>query len=209
MQLSWRWGALAVVALGASACGGSSTSDGSAGAGGSAGFSQGTGGSGNTGGTAGTGGSAGMGGTAGAAGAAGSAGAAGAGGTCVPNPDPPPFAQPTCADLDHLTVTNAYVESDLAPGTQVLLHVTLNEVIGEAFNYYPGVVVESDDPGVTASDGNWLFAILACQSTDVPIQLTVAKSLTPGTVVTLTAKVAMLNQDCPGTDSTKLTLTVK
>jgi hypothetical protein len=130
----------------------------------------------------------------------GSAGAGG-GGECVPQPEGTGgFMEPTCQDLGLLTVTDPTVTDDggdglVEAGEGATLQVNLNEVAGVGFLWYPGVIFESDNPGVTLSGQDWLYAILACQTQ--PLTGHATFDVPAGTTVTITARVAMLNQDCP------------
>lgn len=201
-----RFSALCLVSL-VAACGGHATFDGEGAGGSAAAAGSGAAGTGGTGAGA-SGGSGGSAGSAGNAGAGGSAGAAGAPAECVVQPEEPGFEQPTCEDLDVLTVSGLVLEGAFIPGAAATVRVNLNEVAGHGFNYYPGVKFKSDHPGVTVSEDNWFYAVLACESYEMTGSVTVADSVAPGTKVTITAQVAMLNSDCPKAHQIALLQTV-
>jgi len=119
---------------------------------------------------------------------------------------------PTCADLAVLTlsepvVTDALGGSTIEPGETAHIHLNLNEVAGIGFSYYPGVILDSPDPDVTAHP-DWLYAIFACQTTPLTPTATFSANISKGTLVTLTARVGMINQDCPNTYALKIPITV-
>ncbi len=128
----------------------------------------------------------------------------GAGGSaeCVPQPDMTgTFKQPTCADLaglavSHAVVTDAGGDGDVNVGETAVIDVSLAEIAGLGFSFYPGVVFESDHAGVTVTSDDWFYAILPCQIDHVAAQLTVASDVPAGTLVKITARAAMLNDAC-------------
>ena len=147
-----------------------------------------------------------------------SSGDGGAGGgpsACVPNPKAPgDFQEPTCADLAVLAVSHPVLIDDadgdgqLEVGETGSLQMNLDEIAGVGFNYYPGVIFETAAAGVTMSSTGWFYAILACQSNPVIASIAVGSDVAPGTVVTITARVAMLNHDCPGAYAVEVPITV-
>lgn len=199
-----------MVAAALAACGGKAASEaeepgvgGTSAAGGSA-----AGGSAAGGGTA-SGGSAGAGGTTAAGGSGGSAG------ECVPQGDGwSTDTDPTCEDLSVLAVQEAVLadqggDGALSPGEAFSLQVALSEVAGLGFGWYPGVKFESDHPGVSIKENDWYYGIFACTSYDASASGKVDGSVKPGTVVTLTARAAMLNTECPSAPSLTLKVTVE
>jgi hypothetical protein len=139
----------------------------------------------------------------------------GGGGACVPEGDGwPSDPEPTCEDLSVLAVTDPVITgpgggAGVAPGDSFSLDVVLREVGGVGFGWYPGVKFESDTPGVTLNEDDWFYGIFACTSYDVGSHGEVDQSVKPGTVVTLTARAAMLSKDCPNAPALKVQLTVK
>jgi len=203
-----------VVAAVLGACGGKAADDGvEPGTGGAAG----AGGSVAAGGAVAVGGGTSVGGASGSGGSGGgSAGSGGSGGgECVPkgdgwNSDP----NPGCDDLDVLAIESPTLVDDggdgsVSPGEGFSLKVVLREVAGVGFGMYPGVKFESDQPGVSVQENDWYYGIFACASYDASAKGQVDASVKPGTVVTLTARAAMLNTDCPGAPALKIQLTVK
>jgi hypothetical protein len=71
------------------------------------------------------------------------------------------------------------------------------------------VKFESDNPDVTISEDDWFYGIFACESYATGGSGKVGANVAPGTVVELTARVAMLNTDCPSAPSTSIEIVVK
>ena len=88
------------------------------------------------------------------------------------------------------------------------LQVNLDEIAGLDFYYYPGVIFETAAPGITVSTDAWFYGIGACQSSPLIASIVVGDDVAPGTVVTITARVAMLKQDCPDTYAIEVPITV-
>ncbi|MBK9002075.1 MAG: hypothetical protein IPM35_40640 [Myxococcales bacterium] len=200
-----------VVAAVLAACGGKASHDAE---------EPGTGGSTATGGSsavggASAGGSAGVGGGVASGGSTAVGGSGGSGGECIPEGDGwNSDTDPTCEDLSVLAVHEPVVadgggDGDVSPGEAFELKVALSEVAGLGFGWYPGVKFESDHPGVTIQENDWFYGIFACTSYDVGAAGKVDSSVAPGTVVTLTARAAMLNTECPSAPALKVQLTVK
>jgi hypothetical protein len=74
---------------------------------------------------------------------------------------------------------------------------------------YPGVAFESDHPGVSVKENDWYYAIFACQTHTASATLVVSGDVAPGTQVTLTARVAMINQECPDAYAIEIPLTIQ
>jgi len=141
-------------------------------------------------------------------------GGAGAGGSevvCVPQPEGSGgFTEPTCEDLAVLAVSHPVLDDagQLEVGKTAYLHLNLEEIGGVGFNFYPGVLFETTTAGVTVSSNDWFYAILPCQIDQVIAAITVDNNVAPGTVVMITARVAMLNHDCPDAYSITIPLMV-
>jgi hypothetical protein len=133
----------------------------------------------------------------------GSGGDGGASSTCSPKPEGMGgFMQPSCEDLAVLTVSDPVVTDEdgdnlVEAGESATLKLNLNEVAGVGFNYYPGVIFETAAPGLTVSSEDWYYAIFACQTHPVTAHIELDSDIPPGTVAVITARVAMINQDCP------------
>lgn len=108
--------------------------------------------------------------------------------------------------IDSPSVTG---DGSVSAGDAFDLKVVLREVAGVGFGWYPGVTFESNHPGVSISGPEWFYGIFGCTSYDVGAQGKVDGSVKSGTVVEVTARVAMLNEDCPSAPSIKIQLTVK
>jgi len=134
----------------------------------------------------------------------GEAGAGGAPAACVPQPDGAggTLTMPTCADLGGLTVSDPKLDDESGDGKlayqeSAVVTVHLNDVSGKGFNWYPGVQFSSDTVSVDTTGFAQFYAILPCQTLDASTKLTLLTQVTPGAVVHVTARVSMLNSDCP------------
>jgi len=121
---------------------------------------------------------------------------------------------PTCEDLSVLAISSPQVIDEdgdgvVSAGEGATIQVSLDEIAGEGFSMYPGVTFESDDPGVVLTGGDWFYAIFACDSYVTAIHAEVASDVPAGTVVNITARAAMLNQECPAAPSVKIPLTIQ
>ncbi len=105
-------------------------------------------------------------------------------------------------------INDADGDGQLEVGETGSLQVNLDEIAGLGFSYYPGVIFETAAAGVTVSSNDWFYAILACQSNPVSAAIAVGGDVAPGTVVTITARVAMLNHDCPDAYAIEVPITV-
>lgn len=210
---SWSAAWVLGFSLTLAACGGSVDNGDEAPGGGGSGAVAGSGATGGmvaTGGSGGasTGGSGGIvtsGGTGGGS-TGGSGGSAGAP-ECVPNVGGTGgFVEPSCEDLGGLTVSDPYiVETDgdgvVSPGESVTIKISLNETSGDEMMYYPGVVFTSDNPLAKPSNDGWLYGIFACTTMEITTGLIIDPAMPAGTVVNLTAHVAMLNSECENTNA--------
>lgn len=158
-----------------------------------------------------TGGDGGSGGgtTAVVAGGGGDGGAA----ACVPEPVDPdaPFEQPTCADLSGLTlgaavITDAGGDGKVSPGESATITVPLVEIAGKGFGWYPGVTFTSESATIDNPGSAQFYAILACQTLDASVGVTIPPSVAKGTVVKVKAQVSMLNEPCP--DAPAITVSI-
>jgi hypothetical protein len=144
----------------------------------------------------------------------GDGGAGGGSSACVPDPKATgDFHEPTCADLAVLAVSHPVLDDadgdgQLEVGETGSLKMNLDEIAGVGFNYYPGVIFETAAAGVTVSSNGWFYAIFACQSNPMIASIAVGGDVAPGTVVTITARVAMLNHDCPDAYAVEVPITV-
>jgi hypothetical protein len=133
---------------------------------------------------------------------------------CVPNAGGTGgFVEPSCEALGGLTVSDPYiVESDgdnvISPGESLVIKTTLNETSGDEMMYYPGVIYTTDNPLAQPSNNGWLYGIFACTTQQISTGLYIDPAMPSGTVVTLTAHVAMLSSECKDTDSLTFQITV-
>ncbi len=158
-----------------------------------------------------TGGSAGgeMGGSAGTTSDAGSAV------TCIPSAGGSGgFVQPTCDDLSNLAVTDPQVVDDsgdgvVSAGEDATIHVVMRELGGEDFMFYPGVLFEADHASVDIGAEDWRYGIFACGADELTTHAHFGQDIAPGTVIQITARVAMLNSDCPDAPSVTIEVPVQ
>jgi hypothetical protein len=151
--------------------------------------------------------------------ASGSGGSGGAPSVCVEQPQGTGgFKEPTCADLSVLTISNPLINDnvdvggdgngEVNVGETVVLWVEMTEVAGVGFNMYPGVVFSTNDPGVTVTADNWLYAILPCMEVSLAGSVTIGPDVAPGTVVTVRAQANMLGAECTDTPFVDVPITV-
>ncbi|MBX3128954.1 MAG: hypothetical protein KF718_19720 [Polyangiaceae bacterium] len=119
--------------------------------------------------------------------------------TCTPLPDPP-FEMQECYDISALRVTLKDTAPILvAAGQSVDITVTLSETSGLSYMYYPGVLGTSTAPGVSVTEAWWLYGIFGCEDYDMPLTITVAEGVAPGTKAFVTAHAGTLGESCePG-----------
>ncbi len=131
-----------------------------------------------------------------------SSGSTGGGSTCVPT-DPSTMVEWTCKDLEGLVLTGPVISGDddgdgyLEPGESATLRITMKDISGLGFNYYPGVNFESSNPKVTTTAESWFYAILPCTEQEATTTIKVLPDVPSGTNVNIRAQVGMLNQECP------------
>lgn len=149
-----------------------------------------------------------------------SSGGAGGTGGAVPEECTPKgggeggFQQPTCDDLSGLSVTDAVVtdasgDGKLSPGEKLTIVASLNETAGEDFMWYPGVRFVSASESVTVKENDWYYGIAACQTQPVSATGEISPSAKAGTVVTVTARVGMLNEECPNAPALEIPISIE
>jgi hypothetical protein len=89
----------------------------------------------------------------------------------------------------------------VSAGETVTLQVLLNETSGNEMMYYPGVTFTTDSPLAKPGNEGWLYGIFACTSMEIGSSLSIDPSAPSGTVINVTAHVAMLSEDCSDTNS--------
>lgn len=136
----------------------------------------------------------------------GSSGTTGGTGTmCVPVDDVPVTSNPTCKELDRIVLVDPVVEADsdgdgaLEPGESATLTLTMKDVSGLGFNWYPGVQFASEDASVGVQADTWYYAILPCGEQLATATIKVSPDVMPGKTVTIRAWVDMMNANCTGT----------
>ena len=120
----------------------------------------------------------------------------------------------TCEDLAALAVEAPVVTDDdgdgrLSPGEGADVRVVLRETSGLDFMWYPGVRFTSDDPRVSLGGEDWRYGMFACSAEEFHARLTVAEDVPPGTVVTVTARAAMLPDECPDAAALEIPIAIR
>jgi hypothetical protein len=143
-------------------------------------------------------------------------GGAGAGGAtaCVPVEDPPPSGQASCAELARLVVEDPILEDAdgdgaLAPGETAKLTVALRDTSGLGFLWYPGLAPESATPGVSVSFADWRYALLACGTDRLAVEVAVAPDVAKGTVASVTVRATGMNLVCPGAPGVEVAIPIE
>lgn len=134
---------------------------------------------------------------------------------CVPVEDPPISSNPTCKELERLILVNPIIEGDsdgdglVEPGETATLTVTMQDVSGLGFNWYPGVVFDSGDPAVSVQADTWFFAVLPCGEQPATATIKVSPDMKPGQTISLRARVDMMNGNCAGTSALEIPLKIQ
>jgi hypothetical protein len=134
---------------------------------------------------------------------------------CVPVEDPPISPNPTCKELERLILDNPILEGDsdgdglVEPGETATLTVTMKDVSGLGFNWYPGVVFESGDPAVGVQADTWFFAVLPCGEQPATATIKVSPDVKKGQTISLRARVDMMNGNCAGTSALDIPLKIQ
>lgn len=114
------------------------------------------------------------------------------------------------ASVHDAMISDANGDGRASPGERITISVTLSEVTGETFISYPGIDFRALDADITLDrsgfDGPSGYSLLPCESVGGSVAATLSGTLTPGSVVLVTAQAATLNQDCP--NATKLTIPI-
>jgi hypothetical protein len=71
------------------------------------------------------------------------------------------------------------------------------------------VAFSSDHPGVSVKEDTWYYAIFACQTHPTFATGVVASDVAPGTVVTITARVAMLGNVCAEANAIEIPISIQ
>ena len=120
----------------------------------------------------------------------------------------------TCEDLAALVVEAPVVTDDsgdgrVSPGEGADIRVVLRETAGLDFMWYPGVAFSSDDPRVTVGSADWRYGMSACSAEEFHTRLSVPVGIPAGSVVTVTARAAMLPDECPAANSLDIPVTIR
>ncbi len=117
-----------------------------------------------------------------------------------------------CADLqavvEHLHLVDADGDGIVSPGASATLYLTLRDVSGRGFSWYPGVVVESDPSEVEVQDSyGWLYALSPCEGAQLAIPVRFPEPLAPGTRVRFTARADVVQHSpCIGTHAATISV---
>jgi hypothetical protein len=123
--------------------------------------------------------------------------------------------QPTCADLDRIVLVDPVIAADsdgdglVEPGETATITVTMRDISGYGFNWYPGVIFTSDSPSVGVSADTWYYAILPCGELAATATVKVDPAMVPGKTALIRASVNMLNGDCTDTFTVEIPLAVQ
>ena len=122
---------------------------------------------------------------------------------CVPSPDAPQSFPATCDDLDRLILIDPKISNDtdgdglVEAGETASLTVTMKDTSGFGFYWYPGVEFATKDPIASVQADTWYYGILECGEQPATASIKVAPDAAPGTMMTIRAQIAMLNEKCP------------
>lgn len=142
------------------------------------------------------------------------AGADDGGAVCAPRDAGGTSGWGTCEDLRALVLESPLVSDDggdgwVSPGEGADIRVMLRETAGLDFMWYPGVTFAVDDPRVTVGSDDWRYGMFACSADEYHARLTVAAEVPSGTVVTVTARAAMLPDECPEANTLEIPIVVR
>jgi len=121
---------------------------------------------------------------------------------CVPKDQDPTPGEPTCKDLDRIVLVDPVIAGDtdgdglVEPGETATITVTMKDISGYGFNWYPGVLFASPSQTVEVSADSWYYAILPCGEQPATATVVVDPDVTPGKTVMIRASVNMLNAEC-------------
>ncbi|MBI5488885.1 MAG: hypothetical protein HY905_16245 [Deltaproteobacteria bacterium] len=120
----------------------------------------------------------------------------------------------TCEDLQRLELEAPVVSDDggdgrVSPGEGADIRVVLRETAGLDFMWYPGVTFLADDPRVTVGSDDWRYGMAACSAEEYHARLSVPADMPSGTMVTVTARAAMLPDECPDANILDIPITVR
>ena len=120
----------------------------------------------------------------------------------------------TCEDLAALVVEAPMVTDDsgdgrVSPGEGADIAVLLRETAGLDFMWYPGVTFVVDDPRVSVGGEDWRYGMVACSAEEFHARLGVPADVPLGAVVTITARAAMLPDECPDANTLGIPVTIR
>ena len=111
--------------------------------------------------------------------------------------------------MDDPSFTDDGNDGSVSPGEGVMFNVVLRETSGHEFMWYSGVTFTVDNPEVEMGAPDWLYGIFACDSSNLGVHAKVGAGVAEGTVLHVTAHVAMLNTECPDANSVTFPVEVK
>jgi hypothetical protein len=121
---------------------------------------------------------------------------------------------PICPTIRQFSVSeprlfDASGDGRIEPGEDFTLSVTLTNPGPLDFNWYPGVMLSTDNPSVSGQYDDWRFAIAAGSSETHLARLHADASLPRGTTVMLTLHAAALNVACQNQPTLEYTILVE
>jgi hypothetical protein len=119
-----------------------------------------------------------------------------------------------CAGLSVLAIARPTIVDDsgdgtISPGEGASLLVSVQEIAGKGFAWYPGVTFTADRPDVEVMFDDWRYAILPCTEESFSAVAKFSASIPRGTPVHFVARLASLNRDCPDAPSSTLDVVVQ
>lgn len=129
----------------------------------------------------------------------------GAPAVCTPNDQDPQPTPPTCAELDRIVLVDPVIAGDtdgdgrVEPGETATITVTMREISGYGFNWYPGVEFASTNLSVGVTADSWYYAILPCGEQPATATVKIDPAMVPGKTAIVQASVNMLNGECKDT----------
>jgi len=115
--------------------------------------------------------------------------------------DPETCAMTRQLQLTQPQVTDTHGNGRIEPGDDITLTVILSNPGPLDHNWYPGVRMVSNDPGITGLgglDGDWLYALQAHTSASLSAGFHVDGQMLPGTVVRFELSAEAINVHCEG-----------
>lgn len=120
-----------------------------------------------------------------------------------------------CEELDRIVLVDPVIAGDtdgdglVEPGESATITVTMKDISGYGFNWYPGVVFSSSSQSVAVNADTWYYAILPCGEQPATATIKVDPAMTPGKTAIIRASVNMLNGECTDTYTLEIPINVQ